>query len=84
MCSPWTEDLAPTHLVRFIMRATGDLRLVRDAEIGIHMPVHGAIAQAFLLAPPPPPALLGLTRLKEYDVHGVEIPDSETSEATCH
>ena len=77
---PWTEDLAPTHLLRFIMRAMGDLRPVRDDEVGIQMPVHGAIAQAFLSHLHRLPRSWGLTRLKEYDGNGVEIPDSETSE----
>ena len=60
MGPPWTEDLAPTHLLRF-MRAAGDLRPVRDDEIGTQMLVHGAINQAFLshLHRLPPPALLG-------------------------
>ena len=77
---PWTEDLAPTHLLRFIMRAFGDMRPVRDDEIGIQMPVHGAIAQAFLSHLHRLPRSWGLTRLKEYDENGVEIPGSETSE----
>jgi hypothetical protein len=77
---PWTEDLAPTHILRFIMRAAGDLRPVYDDEIGIQMPVHGTIAQAFLSHLHRLPRSWGLTRLKEYDDHGVEIPDSETSE----
>jgi hypothetical protein len=77
---PWTEELAPTHLLRFIMRAAGDLRPVLDDEIGIQMPVHGTIAQAFLSHLQRLPRSWGLTRLKEYDENGVEIPDSETSE----
>ena len=77
---PWTEDLAPTHLLRFIMRAPGDLRPVRDDEVGIQMPVHGTIAQAFLSHLHRLPHSWGLTRLKEYDEHGVEIPGSEVSE----
>jgi hypothetical protein len=77
---PWTEELAPTHLLRFIMRAAGDLRAILDDEIGIQMPVHGTIAQAFLSHLQRLPRSWGLTRLKEYDKDGVEIPDSETSE----
>jgi hypothetical protein len=77
---PWTEDLAPTHLLRFIQRAAGDLRPVLDDEIGVQMPVHGTIAQAFLAHLHRLPRSWGLTRLKEYDENGVEIPGSETSE----
>ena len=77
---PWTEELGPTHLVRFINRAIGDLRPVLDDEIGIQIPVHGTIVQAFLSHLDRLPRSWGLTRLKEYDEHGVEIPGSETSE----
>jgi len=80
MHPPWTEELAPTHLLRFIMRAAGDLRPILDDEIGIQMPVHGTIAQAFLAHLHRLPRSWGLTRLKEYDENGIEIPDSETSE----
>lgn len=80
MFPPWTEELAPTHLLRFIMRAAGDLRPVLDDEVGIQMAVHGTIAQAFLSHLHRLPRSWGLTRLKEYDESGVEIPDSETSE----
>ena len=62
------------------MRAVGDLRPVLDDEIGVQMPVHGTIAQAFLSHLHRLPRSWGLTRLKEYDENGVEIPDSETSE----
>ena len=62
------------------MRAAGDLRPVLDDEVGIQMAVHGTIAQAFLSHLHRLPRSWGLTRLKEYDESGVEIPDSETSE----
>jgi len=62
------------------MRAIGDLRPVLDDEVGIQMAVHGTIAQAFLAHLQRLPRSWGLTRLKEYDEHGVEIPGSETSE----
>ena len=40
---PWTEDLTLTVLLRFII-----LHPLSDKEIGVQMPVHGAVAQAFL------------------------------------
>jgi hypothetical protein len=80
MHPPWTEELAPTHLLNFVTRVAGDLRPVLDDEIGIQMPVHGTIAQAFLSHLHRLPRSWGLTRLKEYDENGVEIPGSETSE----
>ena len=77
---PWTEELGVTHIGRFIQRGAGDLRPVRDDEIGIQMPIHSTIAQAFLAHLQRLPRSWGLTRLKEYDENGVEIPGSETSE----
>ena len=80
MRAPWTEELAPTHILNFVERAAGDMRPVRDDEIGIQMPVHATIAQAFLAHLQRLPRSWGLTRMKDYDENGVEIPDSETSE----
>jgi len=80
MRPPWTEELGPTHILNFIGRAAGDLRPVLEDEIGTQMPVHGPIAQSFLSNLHRLPRSWGLTRLKEYDENGVEIPGSETSE----
>ena len=77
---PWLEEVAPTHILNVIERAPGDLRPVDHDEIGIQMPIHSTIAQSFLAHLRRLPRSWGLTRLKEYDEHGVEIPDSETSE----
>ena len=49
-------------------------------EIGVQMPVHGTIAQSFLSHLQRLPRSWGLTRSKDYDENGVEIPDSEVSE----
>ena len=80
MRPPWTEDLAPTHVLNFVERGPGDTRPVRDDEIGIQMPVHHTIAQSFLAHLQRLPRSWGLTRMQLYDEHGVAIPDSETSE----
>ena len=80
MPEPWSEDLGPTHILNFVKRGAGDLRPVLPDEIGKQMPAHGAIAQAFLSHLHRLPRSWGLTRLKEYDENGVEIPGSETAE----
>jgi hypothetical protein len=69
---PWTEEIPPTHVVKFVKD--------RDDKVGIEMPVHGTIAQAFLSHLERFPRSWGLTRMKDYDENGVEIPDTETSE----
>ena len=44
------------------------------------MPIHSTILQSFLAHIPILPRSWGLTRVYDYDEHGVEIPESETSE----
>ena len=77
---PGTEELPPTHILNVVERAEGDLRPVLDDEVGIQMPIHSTIAQAFLAHLQRLPHSPGLTQMKDYDENGVEIPDSETSE----
>jgi hypothetical protein len=74
MFEPWTKELAPTHLIKFLGRNEP------HNATGVQMPVHGTIAQSFLAHLRRLPRSYGLTLLKEYDEHGVEIPGTETSE----